>query len=69
MKDGNEPVEYDCVEVLKETDRAWLCNVDGSEVWIPKSQLLDGSDDLHDGTDDAFTIVVPMWLAVEKGIA
>jgi hypothetical protein len=69
MKDGDEPVEYDCVEVLHETERAWLCNVDGSEVWIPKSQLLDDSDPLEAGTDGVFTIVVPMWLAVEKGIA
>jgi hypothetical protein len=63
---SNTPVEFDCVEVLNETDAAWWLNIEGEKVCIPKSQLLDGTDALTEG--DEVTIVIPEWLALEKGI-
>ena len=61
-----EPVELDNVFVVRESEKALLCNIENEEVWIPKSMLLDGSDVGEDG--DTGTLVIPRWLAVEKEI-
>lgn len=54
-------------EVIKTTDRACLCNIDGDEVWIPWSLIDDGSDVYEEG--DSGTIYVPVWFAEKEGLA
>ncbi len=71
----HELVDVKC-KFLKETEKAVLIEVDGDEAWIPKSQVDDayaeGSslvfswDELERG--DAITIVIPEWLAEDKGL-
>jgi len=61
-----EPVSFEVDEVVKETEAAFLCSIEGEELWIPKSQLKDGSDELEEGGSG--TIVIPTWLAEEKGL-
>lgn len=57
------------VTVLRATERALLCDVDGDEVWIPKSQPDDDSELTEDSDEgDCGTLVIPQWLADEKGI-
>jgi hypothetical protein len=57
-------VEVDAVTV--ETDKAILCLVGTKEVWIPKSQI-DNSSEVQGEGDDG-TLVIPEWLAIEKGL-
>ena len=38
----------------------------GPDVWVPKSQILDYSDDYRLG--DTIEIELPEWLALEKGM-
>jgi hypothetical protein len=55
------------VEVKTETEQA-LC-VDhglGSDTWVPKSQVMDYSDDYKIG--DVIEIEIPEWLALKKGM-
>lgn len=46
-------------EVIYETALAWLLNIDGDQVWLPKSQVEDHGDG---------TFTVPEWLALERGL-
>lgn len=47
--------------LLNETANAVLIIVDGNEVWIPKSQIEDADEDYE-------TIIIPEWLAEDKGL-
>lgn len=53
-------VKFDCVELIHETELAWLMLIEDQEVWLPKSQCEFDEDD--------GTVLVPEWLAVEKGL-
>lgn len=54
------------VTVEHETDLALLCVVDGRKHWVPKSQIRDESEVKAVG--DEGTLVIPAWLASDKGI-
>ncbi len=55
------------VTVVKSTDKALLVEVDGSEAWVPKSQLQQGGTITEESEPGAEgTLVVPRWLAEEK---
>lgn len=57
------------VEVIKTTPLALLCNIDGDEVWLPKSQIEDDGEvgpDAHEG--DEGLLVMTAWIATEKGL-
>jgi len=64
---GREPVEFpDCV-ADRETPLAVRVHIPGFDpVWIPKSQILDASEVYEDGHRG--TLVIPEWLATEKGL-
>lgn len=62
-----EPIEVEGVVCIRETDAALLCQVDGKEVWIPRSQVLDDSEVNEEG--DEGVLVIPEWLALERGLA
>ena len=56
-------------EVVVATADALLCNIDGEEVWIPKSTLEAGSDlDEDSEPGDEGTITIPGWLAEDRGL-
>jgi len=59
-----EPVEFDDVEVMVDSGKSILCNVDGAEVWIPKSQISDESEVYEEGTSGK--LIIPRWLAVDR---
>lgn len=63
---ARELVEFQDVRCVAETGLALLCAINGSEVWIPRSQVDDSSDVL--GEDDEGELVITEWLAVEKGL-
>lgn len=57
-------IDFD-VEVLHETDQAVWVSDGINEVWIPKSQI---SDELEYLTNGLVRILIPEWLAKEKGL-
>lgn len=59
-----EQVEVTCF-VKVETDAAYLINDGKNEVWIPKSQVTDSSED---NKGNIMSIFIPLWLATEKGL-
>ncbi len=61
-------VHLDILLIKKETDKAFLCVIDGAEedVWIPKSQCSD-PDDYAEG-DTNLTLSVTEFIAKEKGL-
>lgn len=54
------------VVALRASEKALLCEVDGKQVWIPQSQILDDSE-VWKAADEG-QLVIPMWLAEEKGL-
>jgi len=54
-------------EIKVETDDALMINAGfDKDTWIPKSQILDYSDDYKLG--DTIEIEIPEWLALDKGL-
>ena len=53
-------------EIKAATDAALLCEIDGSEIWLPKSQIEDG-DEIEVGEED-IEINVAGWLAEQEGL-
>lgn len=62
--DNSAPVAIADAKAIRETTKAIQVAVDGREVWIPKSQILDESEVFSLGTSGK--LVVPRWLAVAK---
>jgi len=54
------------VSVVKETDKALLCNIHGEEIWIPKSQIHEDSEVYEEGGKGS--LVITQWLASQKGL-
>jgi hypothetical protein len=54
------------VLVLRESDAALLCQIDGHLRWIPRDKLCDGTTVQRKG--DTGTLVVPRPFAVEWGL-
>lgn len=48
---------------LNETEEAVLMDIEGEEVWIPKSQLLEWPM-----IDDEGEVEMYEWIAIEKGL-
>lgn len=66
MSCRSDIVEIEDVTVKKATDKALLVDTEMGEVWIPKSQLCEDSDELTEGAPG--TLMIPQWLADEKGL-
>jgi hypothetical protein len=65
----HEDFDLGVVEVKQVTAKALLVKVDDSDVWIPKSQILDCDKDVDDvEIGDVVEIIIPQWLAEEKGL-
>jgi hypothetical protein len=52
--------------LIRQTEKAALCEIDGEEVWLPWSQIDEGSDIKKDG--DSGTVYIPRWLAEDKDL-
>ncbi len=57
----------DVEEILRETDKALLCLIDGKEVWIPLSQIAPEDRDVKVGDTDV-GLSITSWIANEKGL-
>jgi hypothetical protein len=63
-KREQETVDLDACTVKHETDKAFLVVYEDAEVWLPKSQIIDG-EGLEVG-EEPVTIRVTEWLAKQK---
>lgn len=54
-------------EILRETDAAFLLEIDGDEFWIPKSQVANPSD--YEMGDKECSMSVTEFIAREKGLS
>ena len=61
---GKKYIEFD-LDLIAESEKAILVSDGITEVQIPKSQLEDDYEDLSNGM---IRIVIPEWLATEKGL-
>ena len=52
--------------VTRDTQKAILISYADHQYWIPKSQIHDDSEVYEAGTDG--TLIIPRWLAEEKGL-
>lgn len=67
MRPIKEPTHCEFVEVIRATDDALLV-YDGCERWIPKSQICEESEiNEHSTEGESGTLVLPEWLAIDKG--
>lgn len=60
-----ESVEFEA-KCIRETEFALLVEIDGEEVWMPKSQIQDESEVTEPGDEGA--LVVTEWIAREKNL-
>ena len=58
-------VEFEDVTLEASTDKAGLFVIDGEDVWIPWSQVQDGSVD-KDG--ETGTLIITEWIAEQKNL-
>jgi len=58
-------VEVD--RIIRETDKAFLVEIDGEEHWLPKSQVADADD--YDAGDEGCTMSITEFIANEKGLS
>ena len=55
----------DCT-IRKETASAFLVEFDGTDYWLPKTQVAD-ADNYAEG-DEGVTLSITRWIAYQKGI-
>jgi hypothetical protein len=58
--------EFENVVAKGETEKAVLCEIDGEDHWIPKSQIDDDSEVYAKGHTG--TLVITRWLAEQKNL-
>ena len=68
MRVDERTVKFEDVEVLRATDRALLCVIDGAEHWIPQSQIHANSEVYDDGENARGKLIISEWLAEQRGL-
>ena len=63
---SKDPVSFEDVTCLKDTDLAILVEIDGEEYWIPQSQVHEDSEVYQEG--DEGRLVVSYWFAKREGL-
>lgn len=59
---------YECEAYCKRaTAKALLCDIEGREHWIPKSQIIEAESEVNN-QDDEGTLVMTQWIAEQKGL-
>jgi hypothetical protein len=66
MAEFRDKAHFEGAEAIKETAMALLCEIDGKQVWIPKSQIDDDSEVWEEGQSGE--LIINEWLAKEKGL-
>ena len=61
-----DTVKIENVVAKRETEAALLCEIDGEDHWIPKSQIDEDSEVYAEGHQGS--LVITQWIADQKGI-
>lgn len=62
-------VDLEVERVKRVSDKALLCEIDGEEYWVPKSQIVDGGAVTAESEEGAEgDIVVTAWWARSRGL-
>lgn len=68
-QDDFEPVELEDVAVKKVLDKSLLCVVNEKDIFIPKTEIRDHGDITAESEEgDEGTLIIPKWLAEDRGI-
>jgi hypothetical protein len=67
-EDNSEPVSLGTATVKRETPKALLVEVEGEEMWVPKSVIHEDSE-VWQGEQDDGELVVKRWWAEKEGQA
>ena len=60
-------IELETDEVVKVTQEAVLVDIDGREVWMPKSQIKDGVDIHYDlEGEEGVILEIAEWWAIQE---
>ena len=60
---------FECeANCIRERRLCLLVEIDGDEIWIPKSQIHDNSEVYDAGDHSEGTLVITEWIAKEKGL-
>jgi hypothetical protein len=65
---GDEVIEIEARMVGPKTAKAWLIDLDGRELWLPKSQAVNWVGPYGDDMD-LYTFEVTEWWAGKNGIS
>ncbi len=60
-------VQVDVTVIVRETEAAFLIEVDGEQYWCPKSQV--ESADTYEMGDQEVTLSITEWWAKKEGLA
>jgi hypothetical protein len=63
---AKETVSFNSVSVIRKSDAALFCLIDGERVWIPFSQIDDDSEVYDEDTEGQ--LIVTEWIAIQKGL-
>lgn len=66
MAEFANKAKFEDATALRETDKALFCDVEGREVWIPKSQIDDDSEVYAQGHSGL--LVINEWFAEKEGL-
>lgn len=63
----NEPIEFEDVEYVHETERAFIVKIDGQDenTVLPKSQIIEYGCQTR---GELGTLIIPKWLADDRGL-
>ncbi len=54
------------VTAVRDSDKAVLCDIEGEEIWIPKSQIHADSEVYAKETEGA--LIITRWIAEQKNL-
>lgn len=59
-------VHVDVAHIVRATENALLVEIDGEEIWLPRSQVSDGES--YEVGDTNVTLSITEWLARRRGL-
>jgi hypothetical protein len=66
MFEDEEMAEISDVQVLKETEKVVLCEIEGESIVIPRTLI---SEDSEIGNGEEYgTLIIPLWYADKNGL-
>lgn len=68
MRPSDQTETFRDVVCKKETSAALLCEIAGTDYWIPKSHVSDDSEVFDDADNASGKLVISEWIAKQKGL-